>query len=286
LNVIGAGRVGRVLARLWNDAQIFEVSGILNRSLESGEDAAAFVGAGRAAGSVQGLGRADVTLIAVADDAIGECCDVLVAAGRVVAGDVVFHCSGALDSSVLDSARLAGAATASVHPVMSFADAASALGSFGGTWCGAEGDADALALLKPAFEAIGARIFGVDPSAKAIYHAGAVIACNYLVALIEAGLVCYEEAGVPRDIAVQILRPLVGGTLENVFDRGTVQALTGPIARGEADVIRQQLEALDGRRSDIAALYRALGRATLALARDQGSASREALDRIRHLLDG
>jgi predicted short-subunit dehydrogenase-like oxidoreductase (DUF2520 family) len=284
LSIVGCGRLGRTLARLWHESDTFEIGSIANRSLASAQRAVDFVGAGRAASTPGDVSRADLLLIAVPDASIEACCEALASAGAIAPETVVFHCSGALGSDVLRAASRVGASVASIHPVKSFADPALAARSFAGSWCGIEGDERALAALAPAFEQIGAQLFRVDASEKTTYHAGAVMACNYLVTLIDAGLRCYERAGVPREQARSILGPLLSGTLDNVAQRGTDAALTGPIARGESALVAAQLEALEGFDPDLATLYRALGQATLAIARRTGDVSESDLDALETLL--
>jgi len=284
LSIAGCGRLGRSLARLWRESGTFEIAGVANRSLPSAQETAAFVGGGRAVEQLSDLGPADATLLAVPDAEIERTCDELARAGAFRPASLVFHCSGALGSGVLESARRLGASVASVHPVKSFADPALAVRHFAGTWCGIEGDAEAIARLGPAFEAIGARLFEVDATEKATYHAGAVMACNYLVTLVDAGLRCYERAGVPRAQARAVLTPLLEGTVSNLSEHEPDAALTGPIARGEAAVVATQLEALEAFAPDIASLYRTLGRATLEIARRKGEVSPDALDALAMLL--
>ena len=89
--------------------------------------------------------------------------------------------------------------------------------------------------------------------------------CNYLTALMEAGLQCYEKSGLPRQTASAMMEPLVRETIDNVFKLGTVKALTGPIARGDHAVVARQLHALREFDPRIAEIYRALGTMAVAL---------------------
>ena len=123
---------------------------------------------------------------------------------------------------------------ASVHPLKSFADPALAAQTFGGTYCAAEGDAAALAVLKPAFEAAGARVSEIDPAFKTIYHAASVIVCNYLAALMEAGLLSYEKSGLRRDDALRMMEPLVRETVDNVFRLGDRRRADRPDRAGRS----------------------------------------------------
>lgn len=265
LNIIGAGHVGTALGRIFTTGHQFTVQDVLTRSLASAREAVAFIGAGQAVDSTADLRRADACLLAVADDQIGAACAALSAAGSL-AGAVVFHCSGALPSAALAAARHAGAAVASVHPIRSFADPAAVALDFAGTWCGVEGDAVALALLVPAFEAAGARVVGIDAQAKTVYHAAAVFASNYLTTVLDAALRAYHAAGIPRETALQLMQPLATETLANVFRLGPEQALSGPIARGDMATVARQQAALAAWDGDAGALYQALVAPTLALA--------------------
>jgi predicted short-subunit dehydrogenase-like oxidoreductase (DUF2520 family) len=155
---------------------------------------------------------------------------------------------------------------ASIHPVRSFADPVAVAAAFEGTWCGVEGDPDALALLSAAFEAIGARLVGIDAAAKTVYHAASVFASNYLVTVLDAALRAYAAAGVPLDVARELARPLASETLANVFRLGAPAALSGPIARGDMATVARQHAALQEWDAPTAGLYDALVEATTKLA--------------------
>jgi predicted short-subunit dehydrogenase-like oxidoreductase (DUF2520 family) len=239
---------------------------VLTRARASAQTAVDFIGAGRAVDAIAALREADVWMLAVLDDRIGEVARQL-AASADVKGAVVFHCSGAKASAELEPLRAAGAFVASVHPVRSFADPQQVVDAFDGTFCGVEGDAGGLALLNPAFAAIGARTVAIDASAKTVYHAASVFASNYLVTVLDAALRAYQAAGIPEDVARELARPLAAETLANVFRLGPETALSGPIARGDAATVARQQAAVDAWDPPTGALYEALAAATWDLAR-------------------
>jgi len=284
LNVIGCGRVGKTLARLWSDENVFLVRCILNRSRESGLRAVEFVGAGRASEDYEQLEPADLVMISAPDDAIPRCCEQLARTEVLQSGAIVFHCSGPLPSTVLEPARKRNAWIASAHPVKSFAEPHVAIETFAGTFCALEGDPQACEVLRDALQRCGAIPFSVAPESKMIYHAATVFVCNYLTALMEVGLRCFEKAGVPRETAVKVAEPLVRETVENVVKLGPIRALTGPIARGEVSVVAQQTAALGQWDAHIRGLYQALGRVALDLSAAQGNAAPESLAAIRAIL--
>ena len=286
LNIIGCGRVGRALARLWVQGGALEIQDVFDRSPAQSRAAVAFIGQGRALDAVGQMRGADAWMLTPPDDQIVACCTALAASGVLAAGNIVFHCSGALPSRDLAPAAARGAVVASVHPLKSFADPAAAAQTFRGTYCAAEGDAAALAVLRPAFERAGGIVSDIDPGFKTIYHAASVIVCNYLTALLETGLRCYEKSGFERGTALRMMEPLVRETLDNVFRLGTVQALTGPIARGDFAVVAHQVEALGAWDARVAAIYQQLGVVAVELARAQGKADADALAAIERVLAG
>lgn len=265
LNIVGAGHVGRTLGRLFAAHGAFTVQDVLTRSLDSAGQAVAFIGAGQAVAELADLRPATAWMLAVSDDQIAPSCAALAQAG-LLQDAVVFHCSGAKASSALQAAIDAGALAASVHPVRSFADPEGVAAAFAGTWCGIEGDAGALALLTPTFEAIGARLVAIDPAAKTVYHAASVFASNYLVTVLDAALRAYVAAGVPEEVARELARPLASETLANVFRLGPAAALSGPVARGDVATVARQQAAVSGWDAPTGRLYEALVEATTALA--------------------
>ena len=284
LNIIGCGRLGRTLARLWGDAGVFEIGDINDHTLDKSRAAVAFIGGGRACAHTADMRAADLWLLAPPDDRIASCCEELVASAPLATGNIVFHCSGALSSTVLSAAAARGAAVASVHPLKTFADVSAAVLTFNGSRCAAEGDAAALSVLQPAFERIGAQVFAINASKKTLYHAASVIMCNYLTALLETGARSFEAAGLPRAEAMRMVEPLVRETLDNVFAMGPVHALTGPIVRGDVEVVRQQVEALTELDPRVGEVYRSLGVIATQLAAAQGAAKPAALAAIEALL--
>jgi predicted short-subunit dehydrogenase-like oxidoreductase (DUF2520 family) len=266
LNIVGAGHVGRALGRLFAARGVFAVQDVLTRAKASAQAAVDFIGAGRAVDGIAAMRPAAVWMLAVSDDRIAGVAQQL-ATQCDVRGVVVFHCSGAKASAELASLRAAGAFVASVHPVRSFADPQQVADAFDGTFCGVEGDADALALLNPAFAAIGARTVAIDAAAKTVYHAASVFASNYLVTVLDAALRAYQAAGIPEDVARELARPLAAETLSNVFRLGPETALSGPIARGDAATVARQQAAIDAWHPPTGALYEALASATWDLAR-------------------
>jgi predicted short-subunit dehydrogenase-like oxidoreductase (DUF2520 family) len=266
ISIIGCGKVGKTLGRLWMLNGVLQIQDILNRSVDSATRASAFISAGRAIATYADLQPADIYLIAAPDDQIEYCCEELSQTGKLSADSIVFHCSGALPTSVLQAARQQGASAASIHPIRSFASPEKVIQSFAGTFCGMEGDQHALEILQQAFTAIGAQLVPIKADAKILYHAAAVFSSNYLVTLLDVAQQAYIQAGIAPDIALKLIEPLMRETADNVFRLGTETALTGPIARGDMATAEKQLRAVAEWNPPCAALYEQFMKLTVGLA--------------------
>ncbi len=285
LSIIGCGNVARTLAHLWHKASLVDVVDIVNRSEKSACEAAEFIDAGKPQGFLDNLQQADVFLIGCQDDLIEECLNQLLLSNIVKKGNIIFHCSGSKSSAVLDKAKNLGALIASLHPVKSFTNPATAINSFQHTYCGLEGDIKAVEVLTKWVEAIGGIPFGIDADKKMLYHAASVFSCNYLVALEELSLKAFAQSGVAPGLAMKILEPIVKGTVDNIFTLGTAKALTGPIARGDYKVVDDQLREVEAWDKDAGQIYRRLGEICADLSEQQGSATKISLDKIKKRLN-
>ena len=100
-----------------------------------------------------------------------------------------------------------------------------------------EGDGPAVAALMELAKAIGGRPVRMDSAGKALYHAGAAMACNHLSALMDAAAALLGAAGIDSQTAMAALGPRAAATLANVAEMGPAAALTGPVARGDAATV-------------------------------------------------
>lgn len=284
LNIVGCGRTGKTLGRLFQDGKVFQVKGVLTRSLESAQAATSFIGAGKALANLHEFEPAPVWMIATPDEKIRETADKLVQCNWIRQGDVVFHLSGALSSTQLRVCQDVGASVASVHPVQNFSDPEVSIGQFAGTWCALEGDGAATRILRQAVEAIGGRLITIAPHQKTLYHAGAVMACNYLVALLDVSLDILRTAGVSRAQGAALLTPILRTTVENVLQQGVENAMTGPISRGDVEIVERHIRELERLGEESVSVYRQLGRATLAVAERRKELTEDKVDQIKELL--
>lgn len=264
VNFIGAGKLGKTIAHLLFINHLVKIQGICNTSKESALSAIKFIGDGTAYSDITELPPADITFITTPDELIAETCSALCKSKFLKPQSIIVHCSGALSSVILQSVKSKKCYIASIHPMHSFASIETSIKQFKGTFCAMEGDEKALAKLKPLFEGIGSQIFKLNKDKKALYHASAVFASNYLITLAQQSLNCMQAAEVKEDKILEVIASIMQTTLNNLIKTGsTEKALTGPIARGDSLIIAKHLEALENQ--DQKKLYALLGQATLAI---------------------
>ena len=227
--VVGRGRLGTALAKAFRGAA-WSVIGPLGR----GSDGQ----------------NAPIVLLCVPDAAIAD------AARAIAPGRLVGHCSGV---STLEP--LAPHEAFSFHPLMTVMGEDT---SFAGAGCAVAGSsARALGAATELARAVGMRPLEIADDDRALYHAAASLASNYLVTLEGAAERLASLVGVQRDM----LAPLVRAAVENWARSGAREALTGPIVRGDEATAARQRTAIVARASDLLPLWDALTTATRNLAR-------------------
>ena len=265
LNIIGAGRVGQTLGRLWQASGAFAVQDVLTTHATSAQAACAFMGAGTPVADLHALRHADVWILAVPDAHIAAVAQALSKTGAAPA--IAFHCSGAQSSASLATLAALGWQTASAHCILSFASAEVATRQFAGTACALEGNPSAIALLRTAFEGIQAHCFEVASQDKVLYHAAAVFATNFLPVLQSVAEDAWRATGVPEELLPHLRATLLSNAVANITRMGPAQALTGPAARGDVQAIARQAAVVSQWDAQAGAAYEALSALALRIAK-------------------
>ncbi|MGH3048606.1 MAG: DUF2520 domain-containing protein [Gaiellaceae bacterium] len=249
LAIIGAGRLGTAIAAALRAHAGFELTGPLGRDDLLGREDLLGRDDPLALATVDGVPSADVVLLCVPDREIAG------AAAALRPGPLVGHCSGATGLE-----PLAPHEAFSLHPLMTVARGGA---DFTGATAAIDaGTERALAVARLIAHALAMETVRVRPEDRVAYHAAASIASNFLVTLEAAAERLAASAGVSR----QALAPLVRASVENWVALGPEQALTGPLARGDAQTVARQRAVLTERTPELIPLFDALADATQALA--------------------
>lgn len=282
VTVIGLGRVGGSLVTALLKAGVRVGQVVVrnhSRSVMEWEESVEVIG-------WEDLTRIDseIVVVATGDSDIAHV-DARLAGLEGLSGSVVLHTSGLLSSDVLAKSRKAGAFVGSMHPLASFPDAESGWSNFSGASFCLEGDADAVALAGELVDVLGGESFTIASDFKALYHAAAVMACGNVVALLSESVRMLGRCGLTEQEAFKRLRPLVMGTVENLFTKGPAESLTGPFARLDVDAALKDLKAVESLDDcALTEIFVGLGRLSVQLASQKGGDPEKVqsmLDEIR-----
>lgn len=256
--IIGAGIVGTALAVRLTEAG-HECLGVHTRSRYSYERFRSYINIDHL--QLDELVPAvDFLFITTQDGMIRLIAENLAAKNLIIPGQVWIHCSGSLPSVVLRVREDFPVRCLSLHPLQAFASVDNALAILSGTHFGIEGEEEELG--EGIVKDLGGIPHKILADHKTLYHAGAVVASNYLAVLASLAVDLFAEAGIQGEEALASLLPLMKGTLSNLERVGLPKAITGPIDRGDVQVVQGHLQQLP---SKLVEIYKQLGLKALEL---------------------
>lgn len=281
--IVGAGRLGRVLARALQE------QGFLLTSVSSASEA------GRSAAvraldvpafddPAMVLAESDVLLMCVPDQAIAQVATRLAEAVPGATSLRVVHTSGCIPLAALEPLRAAGCDVLSLHPLQTVTDATAPADLRGSAAAVTAHDVAGETFGAALAHALGLHPFALPDEARPLYHAAASMAANFTVTLQAAVQELTHLAQVHQGVATHAFARLTRSAIERVEREGAPAALTGPIVRGDEQTVREHLDALDRLAPGVAAIYRPLARATVQLAVDAGRLEVDDAARIDQLV--
>ncbi|WP_300680610.1 DUF2520 domain-containing protein [Nocardioides sp.] len=288
VGVIGAGRVGAVLAaalrryRAADGAPDFEIAAVAGESDASRRRIADLLPGVRIARPTAVARAADIVLLTVPDDMLGNVVTQLAAAGALRPGQYVVHTSGRHGLAILDPAREVGAQTIALHPAMTFTGTAVDLDRLAGCVFGLTAATPDREFTESLVHALGGRPMWVPEEMRTLYHAGLAHGANHLVTLVTEAMEILSAAG--ADDPAGTLRPLLTAALDNALEHGDA-ALTGPIVRGDAGTVAAHLNDIRANAVQTLPSYLAMARATLSRAVSDGRLLPIRALKIRQILD-
>ena len=265
LGFIGAGKAGTALG-IYLKEKGFELSGYYSRTMDSCIQSAIRTQSNYYSNLEQLVEASDIIFITTSDDQIESVVKQLCEDCCLKPGQLIVHTSGALPSTILSPVKVFGCFTYSMHPLQAFADVDKSVSDLPNTYFCIEGDEEKLSILEDILLTCKNAYFKARPEQKILYHASACMLSNYLVTLIHNSLILMDGIQIDNSTAFRAMLPLVNSTIQNVLDLGTKDALTGPIARGDIDTVKKQLEAISLSSKDQLALYSCMAKETLKLA--------------------
>lgn len=262
IGIIGAGKVGTTLGK-YLSIHGKNVTGFYSRTHESADEAATFAETETYSSLCKLVEKNDVIFITTPDGVIHQVWGELL--HQDISNRIICHFSGSLSSHVFSGREEAGASGISMHPMYAFSDKFHSYEQFHTAYLTLEGDPEAVAVMKPMWEAIGHHVLTLKAEDKIKYHAAAAMASNEMLGLMQASLDILSECGFSEKDSMALLTPLVQGNIASMLKKGCVNALTGPVERGDAQTVRKHLQALEG--SKAGKIYQSLGSTMVELAK-------------------
>jgi predicted short-subunit dehydrogenase-like oxidoreductase (DUF2520 family) len=282
VGVVGAGRVGTALAVALGRAghEVVAVSAVSDSSVRRIEQRLPGVAIAR---PPEVVASADLVLMTVPDDALPGLVAGLAATGAAVEGRLIAHASGRHGLGVLDPVTAAGALPLALHPVMTFTGRPDDIDRLAGISFGITAPDP----LRPVAEALVVEMGGepvfIAEEQRDLYHAALASGANYLVTLVVQASDLLRDAGVAQP--ARMLGPLLSAALDNALRLGDA-ALTGPVARGDADTVASHINALRADAPEALPAYLALARLTADRAVAAGTLSAPDAQRLLGVLGG
>lgn len=273
----GAGRLGATIARLAVDAG-HELAGVSVARASSVERLTRSLGTEVpvAVGVAPDPGALDLVWVATPDRAIESAAAELEQAWDLRAATLV-HASGAKPSAILRAVAPRAGAVASGHALFAFRPTDTPLDEARRAHWFVEGEPEGAERVEAFLRSTGIAPGRVDPERKELYHAAAVVSSNAIIALLAMAEEWMGQAGVDREKSKAALGALVDSALGSWRQSESTDALTGPVARGDGEVVLAHREALAIHAPNSLPLYDELTRATLKLAQARADAPTEAL---------
>ena len=286
LNCIGAGKVGETLCRKLKTH--IQIDCIINQSIGSADKAKAMIKDERirtfSIDQLEDASSANFWMLSCSDDQIEQVSIKLSSTDLLRTGDIVFHCSGNLSSSILRKNLGEKIKVASIHPLLSFNGSLYLEDSLKSAPVTLEGDNNAVDQIINLLEPLKLKPIKIASSDKSKYHIASVFASNYVISILELSHNLISEIKINDNDKKQLLDPLIKNTINNYFQSGTVKSLTGPISRGDLTTIKSHLSELKNMSNKWLKAYIELGEITLDLATKQKHAKHENLSEIASLL--
>jgi predicted short-subunit dehydrogenase-like oxidoreductase (DUF2520 family) len=280
VGVIGAGRVGTALAVALSRAghRIAAASAISEASRQRVER---FLPGTPVMQPEDVAAAADLVLLTVPDDALAGLVRGLATTGAPLAGRMLAHTSGMHGLAVLEPAVELGALPLALHPVMTFTGRPDDTDRLAGISFGVT----APAVLRPAAEVLVMEMGGepvfIAEADRGLYHAALAGAANHLVTQVVQAADLLAKAGVGQPS--RMLGPLLSATLDNALRLGDA-ALTGPVARGDADTVAGHVAVLRADAPEALPAYLALARLTATRALASGMLTAPDAQRLLDVL--
>lgn len=258
-SLVGPGRVGTSVAH-WLTALGSTLRQVAARSTESAEKLSSELGGSGVQLTDLDSAKEDLLVISTSDAALPEVAGLL---GRRRQAPVALHVAGAVGADSIAPLRAAGCEIGTLHPLKAFPRPSRDIAEAAGTVFAVDGDPGAVAMAKDLASAFGGEAVEVDAEHRVLYHLGASIAAGGVVTLLAAARSIADSLGLDPTVQrgyFELARQALG---QAEAAPRPAEAITGPVARGDAELVERQLHDLNERLPELVELVAILDAETI-----------------------
>ena len=280
---IGAGKVAWHLSHALHK-EGYIISGISSRKRSSAKKLADKFGCDFTTRSEKIDDNANIIFITTPDSEIEKVAQTLCKGQVLRKKQLVIHTSGVLGAKILNCVRKYGAFALSMHPTLSFSSRSFSKDILTGVWFVLEGDAESIQLGERIVRDLGGQPLVIESKKKPLYHLALVFASNFFISIEDIAIDILIKCGIKKKNALKLIQPLVQSTEKNIWKRGTLKALTGPIERGDVETIKRHLALLSKHTRSFKNTYRELSMHLLKMAEEKGEVEKEKIRLMKKIL--
>lgn len=261
IGFIGAGKVGFSLGKYFKDNNL-TVTGYYSRNADSAYEAASFTGT-KAYKDIENIVyESDAIFITTTDSEISNVWDQIKELS--IQNKMICHCSGSLSSKIFSNINESQSFGYSIHPILAISDKYNSYKDLKNSFFTIEGDEKHINQLQDMIAALGNKVERISTEKKELYHCSTVVVSNLVVGLINNGVKQLEECGFSAEDSLTALMPLIECNINNIKQKGLVNALTGPLERGDLITIKKHCDNLN---NDDLIIYKSLSKEVLKVAK-------------------
>lgn len=252
IGFFGAGKAGFTLGKYFSDKGE-DVVGYWSRSPKSAEDAADFTNSMYYDSVEELIRHSDTLFLTVPDSAIGTLWDGI--KNFPLKDKLVCHVSGSLSSGVFSDIDQTGAFGYSIHPLFAIHSKYNSHKQIEKAFFTIEGAEEKMYILRSLMNRLGNNYAVIASDKKELYHAAAVTASNHVLALLSSAQNYLVDCGMTRAQAEVALNTLFLVNAQNAAEVGVINALTGPVERGDLTTVKKHIRCLEKLNYDDKQLY-------------------------------
>ena len=263
IGFIGAGKVGTALGQFFaNNGK--HITGYTSRSEGAALAASKLTSSTCYYDNTKGLlADSDMIFITVPDKEIKTAWEQI--STYDISAKIICHCSGAISSEIFKNIETLGACAYSIHPLAAVANKKDSR-VFTGKNFTIEGSPHNLEVVSAWLESLPINVSVISTEHKVLYHAAAVVASNFMVALADIAQELFLQSGFDNTAAIT---SLMNSSAENIRKRGVTDAITGPIERNDIETLNEHIKALQHMDADIQQIYHHLSVRLLKIAKEK-----------------